>query len=111
MVSVSACDEYVSAALITQGTNIYMRPLPVQMMEHAWSNYVKYAWGMNELRPISKQGHSASIFGSSAMGATIGTPFFIIQQVWFKELLLIDSGIVKVLIYCLFYLLLVFLFY
>lgn len=42
-----------------------------KMMEHAWGNYVKYAWGKNELRPLSKQGHSASIFGSSAMGATI----------------------------------------
>lgn len=42
-----------------------------KMMEHAWGNYVRYAWGKNELRPISKQGHSASIFGSSAMGATI----------------------------------------
>ena len=41
-------------------------------MEHAWSNYVRYAWGKNELRPLTKQGHSASIFGSSAMGATIG---------------------------------------
>jgi hypothetical protein len=84
-ISVSACDEYVSGVLITQGTNIYERT-PVQMMEHAWSNYVKYAWGMNELRPISKQGHSASIFGSSAMGATIGTSFFNIQQTCFRNI-------------------------
>lgn len=41
------------------------------MMEHAWSNYVTFAWGKNELRPVSKRGHSASIFGSSSMGATI----------------------------------------
>ena len=41
------------------------------MMQHAWGGYVAYAWGKNELRPISKRGHSASIFGSSAMGATI----------------------------------------
>jgi len=41
------------------------------MMKHAWDNYVAYAWGKNELRPISKRGHSASIFGSSSMGATI----------------------------------------
>ncbi|XP_011502769.1 PREDICTED: mannosyl-oligosaccharide 1,2-alpha-mannosidase IA [Ceratosolen solmsi marchali] len=42
-----------------------------EMMKHAWDNYVRYAWGKNELRPISKRGHSASIFGSSTMGATI----------------------------------------
>ena len=67
------------------------------MMEHAWANYVTFAWGKNELRctkltilqyffpvcldlkwylyvaprPVSKRGHSASIFGSSSMGATI----------------------------------------
>jgi len=41
------------------------------MMVHAWSNYVKYAWGQNELRPISKSGHSAGIFGQTALGATI----------------------------------------
>jgi hypothetical protein len=68
------------------------------MMEHAWSNYVKYAWGMNELRPISKQGHSASIFGSSAMGATIGTPFFYhLSKHVLETSLVIDSGIEKVL--------------
>ena len=42
-----------------------------EMMTHAWTNYEKYAWGHNELKPMSKRGHSASIFGSSAMGATI----------------------------------------
>jgi len=42
-----------------------------KMMRHAWDNYVTYAWGKNELRPVSKRGHSASIFGSSSMGATI----------------------------------------
>jgi mannosyl-oligosaccharide alpha-1,2-mannosidase len=41
------------------------------MMKHAWDNYVRYAWGKNELRPISKRGHSASIFGSMSLGATI----------------------------------------
>jgi mannosyl-oligosaccharide alpha-1,2-mannosidase len=39
----------------------------------AWSNYEKYAWGENELRPISRIGHSANIFGtrSTKLGATI----------------------------------------
>lgn len=41
------------------------------MMKHAWDNYVRYAWGQNELKPISKRGHSAGIFGKTAMGATI----------------------------------------
>ena len=30
-----------------------------------------YAWGRNELRPVTKRGHSASVFGSSPMGATV----------------------------------------
>ena len=41
------------------------------MMKHAWSGYVKFAWGANELKPISAKGHSASIFGSRHLGATI----------------------------------------
>ena len=32
---------------------------------------MKHAMGQNELRPISHTGHSAGIFGISAMGATI----------------------------------------
>lgn len=39
-----------------------------QMMISAWDNYKKYAWGDNELRPISKMGHSSSIFGKSKLG-------------------------------------------
>nr|CAH7746703.1 unnamed protein product [Callosobruchus chinensis] len=42
-----------------------------EMMKHAWGNYVRYAWGKNELRPVSKRGHSASIFGAMPLGATI----------------------------------------
>ncbi|KAL5009489.1 hypothetical protein ScPMuIL_011794 [Solemya velum] len=42
-----------------------------EMMMHAWSKYEKYAWGANELRPISHKGHSASIFGQLSLGATI----------------------------------------
>jgi len=40
------------------------------MMKHAWDGYAHYAWGKNELRPISKVGH-ASLFGSAPMGSTI----------------------------------------
>lgn len=41
------------------------------MMKHAWYGYEKYAWGANELRPISKRGHTGSIFGSLSLGASI----------------------------------------
>ena len=43
------------------------------MALHAWSNYEKFAWGENELKPISKIGHSAGIFGArpTKLGATI----------------------------------------
>lgn len=41
------------------------------MMKHAWDNYVQYAWGKNELRPLSKRAHTASIFGTMNVGATI----------------------------------------
>jgi len=42
-----------------------------QMMQFAWKMYVKYAWGQNELKPLSRRGHSTSIFGNAALGATI----------------------------------------
>ena len=42
------------------------------MAHHSWDGYVKYAWGDNELKPVSKRGHSAAIFGKNTkMGATI----------------------------------------
>ncbi|KAK9507576.1 hypothetical protein O3M35_007402 [Rhynocoris fuscipes] len=43
----------------------------LQMTKHAWDNYVRFAWGKNELRPISKRGHAGSIFGAASLGATI----------------------------------------
>lgn len=42
-----------------------------QMTRHAWENYKLYAWGKNELRPISKRAHVGSIFGAFDLGATI----------------------------------------
>ncbi len=49
-----------------------LHPLHTQMARHAWQGYVDYAWGENELKPISKRGHSASIFGKNTrLGATI----------------------------------------
>ena len=40
-------------------------------MKHAWDAYKAHAWGDNELRPISRKGHSGSVFGREPMGATI----------------------------------------
>lgn len=42
-----------------------------QMIKHAWNGYVKYAFGENELKPISKRGHSPVVFGKTKVGATI----------------------------------------
>ncbi|XP_074660348.1 mannosyl-oligosaccharide 1,2-alpha-mannosidase IA-like [Tubulanus polymorphus] len=42
-----------------------------QMMKFAWDGYAKFAWGSNELRSVTKRGHSASVFGATAFGATI----------------------------------------
>ncbi|GAB1605905.1 mannosyl-oligosaccharide 1,2-alpha-mannosidase IA-like [Argonauta hians] len=42
-----------------------------QMMKFAWDSYAKYAWGANELKPISKRSHSTGIFGSLTLGASI----------------------------------------
>ncbi|XP_054165888.1 mannosyl-oligosaccharide 1,2-alpha-mannosidase IA-like [Oppia nitens] len=42
-----------------------------EMMREAWVHYKTYAWGENELKPISKKGHSAGIFGTTKLGATI----------------------------------------
>ncbi|XP_045446919.1 mannosyl-oligosaccharide alpha-1,2-mannosidase IA [Melitaea cinxia] len=42
-----------------------------EMMRHAWNNYKLYAWGKNELKPISKRAHLTSVFGGGDLGATI----------------------------------------
>ena len=39
-------------------------------MKTAWDGYVAHAWGQNELKPISKGGHSSGIFGGTS-GASI----------------------------------------
>lgn len=42
------------------------------MTRHGWENYKRYAWGKNELKPISKRENNQGIFGNSGkMGATI----------------------------------------
>lgn len=40
-------------------------------MRHAWNNYKLYAWGKNELKPMSKRAHLSSVFGGGDLGATI----------------------------------------
>jgi mannosyl-oligosaccharide alpha-1,2-mannosidase len=39
-----------------------------QMMKHSWNSYVQYAWGLNELEPISKNGTSTDGY---LLGTTI----------------------------------------
>lgn len=41
------------------------------MMLHAWKNYKLYAWGRNELGPLSKGPHHGSLLGEHESGATI----------------------------------------
>ncbi|XP_053310695.1 mannosyl-oligosaccharide 1,2-alpha-mannosidase IC [Spea bombifrons] len=41
-----------------------------EMMKFAWYSYKQYAWGENELRPLTKDGHFGSLFGG-LKGATI----------------------------------------
>eukprot|EP00062_Callorhinchus_milii_P010194 gi/632954773/ref/XP_007893140.1/ PREDICTED: mannosyl-oligosaccharide 1,2-alpha-mannosidase IA-like [Callorhinchus milii] len=41
-----------------------------EMMKFAWDNYKQYAWGTNELKPISRSGHTSGLFGG-LQGATI----------------------------------------
>ncbi|KAM8952961.1 mannosyl-oligosaccharide 1,2-alpha-mannosidase IA [Pelodytes ibericus] len=41
-----------------------------EMMKFSWDNYKRYAWGLNELKPVQKQGHSSNLFGN-IQGATI----------------------------------------
>ena len=39
-----------------------------QMMIIAWDSYKKYAWGENELKPLSKKGHAPGVFGKTKLG-------------------------------------------
>jgi mannosyl-oligosaccharide alpha-1,2-mannosidase len=40
-----------------------------RMMKHSWDSYVKYAWGYDELRPVSKTGRNW--YGRHTIGATV----------------------------------------
>lgn len=41
------------------------------MAQQAWSAYKTYAWGHNELRPLTKTAHNAFVLGTQPLGATI----------------------------------------
>jgi mannosyl-oligosaccharide alpha-1,2-mannosidase len=41
------------------------------MMKFAWDGYTRYAWGYNELKPITKTAHFSSVFGRAQLGASI----------------------------------------
>uniref|UniRef100_A0A8C4E4U9 alpha-1,2-Mannosidase n=1 Tax=Dicentrarchus labrax TaxID=13489 RepID=A0A8C4E4U9_DICLA len=41
-----------------------------EMMKFAWDNYKRYAWGKNELRPVTRNGHIGNMFGG-LRGASI----------------------------------------
>lgn len=41
-----------------------------EMMKFAWDNYKQFAWGKNELRPLTRNGHIGNMFGG-LRGASI----------------------------------------
>uniref|UniRef100_A0AAQ4RK10 alpha-1,2-Mannosidase n=1 Tax=Gasterosteus aculeatus aculeatus TaxID=481459 RepID=A0AAQ4RK10_GASAC len=41
-----------------------------KMMKFSWDNYKRYAWGKNELRPLTRNGHIGNMFGG-LRGASI----------------------------------------
>ncbi|VDM28539.1 unnamed protein product [Toxocara canis] len=64
-------DSALDAQQDAQAELVRRRNFIKQMTKFAWDSYEKYAWGMNELRPSSQTGHSASIFGYGETEATI----------------------------------------
>ncbi len=68
-----AADNNLKLGDIDSLTTAKRRDKIKEMTLFGWTNYERYAWGENELKPISKTGHSAGIFGSNPtkLGATI----------------------------------------
>ncbi|KAM3960979.1 mannosyl-oligosaccharide alpha-1,2-mannosidase IA isoform 2-T2 [Aphomia sociella] len=62
---------HVDMPLEQMNDTIMRKRQVVKMMKHAWNNYKLYAWGKNELKPISKRPHLSSVFGAGDLGATI----------------------------------------
>ncbi|XP_063706167.1 mannosyl-oligosaccharide alpha-1,2-mannosidase IA-like [Culicoides brevitarsis] len=42
-----------------------------EMMRHAWNGYKKFAWGANELSPLSQRAFHGGVFGQNDIGLTI----------------------------------------
>uniref|UniRef100_A0A6Q2XZH0 alpha-1,2-Mannosidase n=1 Tax=Esox lucius TaxID=8010 RepID=A0A6Q2XZH0_ESOLU len=49
---------------------LHRRDKVKEMMKFAWDNYKSFAWGKNELRPLTKNGHIGNMFGG-LRGASI----------------------------------------
>ena len=54
-----------------EALNRARRDYIVKMMKHAWQGYSSYAWGKNEVRPVSKRVNFKTVFGFNDAGATI----------------------------------------
>jgi len=54
-----------------EALNHARRDYVVKMMKHAWEGYSRYAWGKNEVRPVSKRVNFKTVFGFNDAGATI----------------------------------------
>lgn len=63
--------EFLRNQIVYKSKRLFMHLL--KMMLHGWNGYKKFAWGGNELKPLSMQVHNPGIFGDStrSMGATI----------------------------------------
>jgi mannosyl-oligosaccharide alpha-1,2-mannosidase len=60
-----------SRATQSKDINDHRKATVKEMIRHAWDGYVKYAFGENEVKPITKKGHSAVVFGKTKVGATL----------------------------------------
>ncbi|XP_067267744.1 mannosyl-oligosaccharide 1,2-alpha-mannosidase IA isoform X5 [Chanodichthys erythropterus] len=60
----------VSGAVYIGSDRLVSRHVFGKMMKFAWDNYKQYAWGKNELRPLTRNGHIGNMFGG-LRGASI----------------------------------------
>lgn len=63
----------------------------LQMMKFAWDNYKRYAWGKNELRPLTRNGHIGNMFGECAFCSRLKRPERS-SSIYFQDLLTFFSG-------------------
>uniref|UniRef100_A0A8C8DHQ1 alpha-1,2-Mannosidase n=1 Tax=Oryzias sinensis TaxID=183150 RepID=A0A8C8DHQ1_9TELE len=56
-----------------------------EMMKFAWDNYKTYAWGKNELRPLTKNGHIGNMFGELWIGGPNKDALGIYYIVWLEN--------------------------